>query len=260
MRVILLGMARQTGPVKITGTIDDICFYKMEGDYFARRKSSLSGKRFWKDRVFAGSRRSSGLLGAASPLASRLYRQLPKEKKGRPQFQQLVGSIRAFLQKGCTEAWIASWFAEHYLAESRHATLKEQGQQPKKQRVVPVRKVFPGEALSLLRPTQRAARSFCGRKSRRGRKHRTSRIRELNQFYCTEPLPSVLPAARAGWNSVPTQTGSRPVLFSRIPGVSPQARAQSYPRRPRVNGKILMEYRSVFDATLSSAPDLWGCW
>lgn len=45
-------MAKQIGPVFITGTIGDICFYKMDGQYYARMKSSLSSKRV--KRIKAG--------------------------------------------------------------------------------------------------------------------------------------------------------------------------------------------------------------
>jgi hypothetical protein len=107
-------MARQIGPVKITGTIDDICFYQMEGGYFARIKSSLTDERFWKEKAFAGSRRSCGLLALASPLASRLYQRLPKEKKGRPVFQQLTGKVKLLLQEGQSETAIVSWFESQY--------------------------------------------------------------------------------------------------------------------------------------------------
>ena len=90
-------MAKQVGIIKITGTIDDITFYKMGEEYYARMKSSLTGKRFWKDRAFEGSRKSALALGSASKLASLLYKTLPKEKKGRTVFQKLTGRIKLML-------------------------------------------------------------------------------------------------------------------------------------------------------------------
>ena len=110
-------MARQVGDIKIVGTVEDLCFYKMEGAFFVRMKSSLTGKRFWKDKVFAGSRRSAGLLGRASSLASRLYRQLPTEKKDRDVFRQLTGKVKLLLKDGCTEEGIEGWFVQTYLPE-----------------------------------------------------------------------------------------------------------------------------------------------
>lgn len=37
-------MAKQVRPFTITGCYDNICFYKMEGVYYARMKSTLRGK------------------------------------------------------------------------------------------------------------------------------------------------------------------------------------------------------------------------
>jgi len=50
----MLRVAKQIGATKITGTIQNICFYKMEGQYYARQKSSLTGKRVKKDPAFSG--------------------------------------------------------------------------------------------------------------------------------------------------------------------------------------------------------------
>ena len=38
-------MAKQIGGIIIVGTIDDITFYQSEGKSYARRKSSLTGKK-----------------------------------------------------------------------------------------------------------------------------------------------------------------------------------------------------------------------
>jgi hypothetical protein len=37
-------MAKQIGDIKITGTYDNVTYYKMDGEYYARSKSSLTGK------------------------------------------------------------------------------------------------------------------------------------------------------------------------------------------------------------------------
>jgi hypothetical protein len=117
-------MAKQTGDIKIVGTVDDICFYRMEGGYYARRKSSLTGKRFWKAKVFEGSRKSCGLMAKASPLASRLYRSLPKEQKGRDQFRALTGKIKLLLKAGWQENRIEAWFVETLLPTKSKASFK----------------------------------------------------------------------------------------------------------------------------------------
>jgi hypothetical protein len=122
-------MAKQTGDIRITGTIEGYCFYRMEGKYYVRRKSTLTGRRFQRDAAFAGSRRSAGLLASASSLASQLYRQLPTDRKARKVFQTLTGEVRELLAKGLSAAQIITWFRDAYLpavAPQRTATRKKE--------------------------------------------------------------------------------------------------------------------------------------
>jgi hypothetical protein len=107
-------MARQAGLIKICGTIQGISFYTMEGEHYARTKSSLDKKRFMKDPAFEGSRRSAGLLATASVLASQLYRQLPAEVKSRRAYQLLTGRVKLMLQGGNDEKAVADWFKKTY--------------------------------------------------------------------------------------------------------------------------------------------------
>jgi hypothetical protein len=74
-------MAKQTGDLFIEGTIEDLSFYKMEGAYYVRMKSSLTGKRFWRDKAFEGSRKSSSRFGEGNRIASRVYRMIKEEKR-----------------------------------------------------------------------------------------------------------------------------------------------------------------------------------
>ena len=109
-------MAKQVGIIKITGTIDDITFYKMGEEYYARMKSSLTGKRFWKDPAFEGSRKSALALGVASKLASLLYKTLPKERKGRSIFQKLTGRIKLMILDHKETEVIIQWFTREYVS------------------------------------------------------------------------------------------------------------------------------------------------
>lgn len=96
-------MARQIGPYKITGTIDNLCFYEMEGNYYARQKSSLTGKRVKKDPAFAGTMRNATLLGRASKVASFIKRSFPKEEQCRELFQILTGKVMRLMRDGIGE-------------------------------------------------------------------------------------------------------------------------------------------------------------
>ncbi len=99
----MLIVAKQIGAYKITGTIDNICFYQMEGQYYARQKSSLTGKRVKKDPAFAGTMQSANLLGRASKLASLIKRSFPKEEQCRELFQMLTGKVMQFMKDGIEE-------------------------------------------------------------------------------------------------------------------------------------------------------------
>lgn len=86
-------MAKQAGPFFITGTIDQICFYRMDGSYYARVKSSLDGKRVKKDPAFRETMRYAELMGKASSVASLVYRTLPEEQKVKGLFRKLVARL-----------------------------------------------------------------------------------------------------------------------------------------------------------------------
>jgi hypothetical protein len=130
--ILLVFMAKQVGDIKIVGTLEDLCFYKMQGEYFVRMKSSLTGKRFWKDRAFVGSRRSAGLLAKASSLASRLYRLMPKEKKDREVFRALTGKVKRLLCDGWAEAQVEDWFVQAYLPAPKGTVVKARAAKTKK--------------------------------------------------------------------------------------------------------------------------------
>jgi hypothetical protein len=93
-------MAKQAGTLKITGTIDDLTYYKMDGKYYVRLKSSLTGRRFWKHPSFEGSRKSCSRFGEGNRLASQLYRMVAKEKRVYPLFCFLKKRAIALLKEG----------------------------------------------------------------------------------------------------------------------------------------------------------------
>jgi hypothetical protein len=107
-------MARQAGPIYFTGTIDDITFYKMEGTYFARKKSSLDRKQFRTDPRFARSRKSAAKFGEASKLASDIYHLLPKEEKKKGVIGKLTGQMGRLLREGKHAEEIIQHFKQHY--------------------------------------------------------------------------------------------------------------------------------------------------
>jgi hypothetical protein len=96
-------MAKQAGDFFIEGTMDDLTYYKIDGKYYVRMKSSLTGKKFWKNKAFEGSRKSAMLLGKASGIASLFYRSYPKKKKYKGLFNTMVGKVKLWLRDGKSE-------------------------------------------------------------------------------------------------------------------------------------------------------------
>ncbi|MEP7238247.1 MAG: hypothetical protein ABI685_10295 [Ferruginibacter sp.] len=76
-------MAKQAGPIFISGTLGGITFYKRKGVWVARKKTSLNKKRVSTDPAFEASRRASAGFGHAATLAKKIYWQLPVQKRGR---------------------------------------------------------------------------------------------------------------------------------------------------------------------------------
>lgn len=76
-----LFMARQTGPIKMTGTVEGITFYRIGDAYYARARSSLTAKKVRTHPRFALTRKYAEWLGMASRMASEVYRSLPEEER-----------------------------------------------------------------------------------------------------------------------------------------------------------------------------------
>jgi hypothetical protein len=97
---LILRMAKQTGRYYITGCYDNICFYKMAGNYYARAKSSLTGKRVKSDIAFKGTMHYAGLLASASKIASKVYKELPQASRGVAIYRSLTGRVIQLLKEG----------------------------------------------------------------------------------------------------------------------------------------------------------------
>jgi hypothetical protein len=91
-------MAKQIGLFKITGSFGGICFYRLDGIYYARAKSSLYGKRVRTDPAFKETMKYANRLGNASKIASALYREIvPKHERSRGKYREVVGMVMSEL-------------------------------------------------------------------------------------------------------------------------------------------------------------------
>jgi hypothetical protein len=94
------GMAKQVGNILLTGTLDGLTFYKMEGQYYVRLKSSLTGKRVKKDPAFKQTMAYAERLAIGSRTASELYRQLPKEEQEVSLYRKMTSTAMQLLKTG----------------------------------------------------------------------------------------------------------------------------------------------------------------
>lgn len=97
-------MAKQTGDTVFVGTWDCVTFYEMNGEFYVRMKSSLTGKRVKKDPAYALTRQYAECLAIASPIASVVYRTLPKDSRKRADYQSLTGMAIQLLKAGVAAA------------------------------------------------------------------------------------------------------------------------------------------------------------
>ena len=93
-------MAKQTGDYKITGTYDDVTYYKMDGQYYARKKSRLSRERVKRAKEFARTMEWARRLALGSQLASRVYRSLSRNDQVYALFCRLKSAAMQALKEG----------------------------------------------------------------------------------------------------------------------------------------------------------------
>ncbi|HYH13667.1 MAG TPA: hypothetical protein VD794_00510, partial [Flavisolibacter sp.] len=95
-------MAKQVGPLFITGTIDGVIFYKLGEKYYIRSKGAYkSGKQMRKDPYYRRTIEKADQFGAASKLVRWVYyRHLPRAARKHGLFGKLTGMANRLLQAG----------------------------------------------------------------------------------------------------------------------------------------------------------------
>ena len=96
-------MARQAGPIYFTGTVGDLIFYKLGENYYVRQKgkpTTGTQKQLKDPNCYPVLNRRKREFGAASKLASSVYRQLPKALKKQHSIGTLTGRVGRLLRAG----------------------------------------------------------------------------------------------------------------------------------------------------------------
>lgn len=142
-------MARQVGPIKITGTIDGITFYRMDGLYYARMKSSLTAKKVKTHPDFALTRMYAKWLGEASKLASEAYRTLPGEERKYELFCKLKKLAHRRVKEGAEREVVLEELGKYLIKRKERKGPQRMAKESRKPEVVSRK---PGEAAHLCVP------------------------------------------------------------------------------------------------------------
>ena len=95
-------MARQADAIGIVGTIGNVCFYKMWGNYYLRTKSSLKGKRVKKSPAFKRTMEYAGWLSKASKIGSAIYNTFPASIRKVAMYRAITGEAMQLFKTGKT--------------------------------------------------------------------------------------------------------------------------------------------------------------
>lgn len=107
-------MAKQVGPVFLTGTVGNITYYKMDGQYYARSKSSLSRKRVKRSRSFKRTMEYADWLAQASKIAAAIYRLFPRKTRQHADYRTITGQAMQLLRSGVETAVIKEQLEKEY--------------------------------------------------------------------------------------------------------------------------------------------------
>ena len=108
-------MAKQVGPIFLECTWDDLTFYKMEGKYYARKKSRLTREKVLKHAAFEKTRFYASQLACASKIASSIYKDLPLHWRQFWMFRDFTGEALTMLNTGSTAQDAYDYLWETYV-------------------------------------------------------------------------------------------------------------------------------------------------
>ena len=100
-------MPKQKGNIRI-GTFEGRCYYQLYGQYYVRRVSSLTARRFKHSQAFEGARQASRRFGAASSLAGKAYRSVCPRQRRYALFLKLKKLAMTLLHQHHPEAEVAT--------------------------------------------------------------------------------------------------------------------------------------------------------
>jgi hypothetical protein len=121
-------MAKQTGYIKATGTVDDnVNFYYNQLDGFlVRLLPGVDAERYWSDPAFEGSRRSAERFGVGNISSSIIYRFVPVKRRYRHLFKQVRTIAIVCLKQGMDKGGVFSALYSFLEEQKRISITREQ--------------------------------------------------------------------------------------------------------------------------------------
>ncbi len=142
------------------GTQDNLTIYFMNGAYIVRTRSSLTGKRVKRDPAFAKTMKYAGWLKQGSRIASRIYRQLPDDKRMYKRYRELTGKAMLLLKEGFNADNVITMLEAVYLPKTiEYAAVKGTDRCSKDYRETTVSEV--GSLAKIMRSTAGKATDSC---------------------------------------------------------------------------------------------------
>src|SRR6478609_7253804 len=120
-------MAKQVGPIFITGTIDGIIFYKLGDTYYLRSKGDYkSAKMMRRDPSLKRTMANAARFGVAARMVKRVYyRHLPKEVRKPGLFARLTGMVNRWMYQGKSKEEAQELLMAHCQKLAAKQTIKE---------------------------------------------------------------------------------------------------------------------------------------
>ena len=107
-------MPKQTSIITLRGTINGYTYFRLKGNYYVKKKSSLNKERFDNDPAFEGSRRIANQTKITAPLAAEVYRELKNKGIKLPGIGKMIAEAGRMLRAGLSEAEIIAGLYKIY--------------------------------------------------------------------------------------------------------------------------------------------------
>ena len=120
-------MARQVGPLLLTGTLGGITFYNTEGIHYARAKRrGISKHKFKNSPSMEATRRNAGIFAEAQKISQELYRALPSNKRSQKKvWYPLRNRAQELLREGKQSSEVREILQKQVLPTLLHKAFKE---------------------------------------------------------------------------------------------------------------------------------------